>query len=112
MLIEYRLAGVEQACDQLLSLRQLLSLYRHGQFSRSLHRREARAARWILLLRTYDALAAGACQREITERLLDRDAGLERWRVRSPALRSRAQRLVREARAMAAGGYRSFLKRR
>ena len=112
VLLEYRLSGVQRLSGQLLSLRQLLSLYRHGQFAQSLHRPEVRAARWVLILRTHDALAAGACQREIAERLLDRDAAAERWRVRAPALRSRAQRLVREAGIMAAGGYLSFLRRR
>jgi hypothetical protein len=106
-LLRYRLAGFRIA-EPMLVLRQLLALCCSGEFSAVLHPREQRAARWILLLRTYDALAAGASQRDIAEGLL----GLEpigRWRLQASSLRSRAQRLVREARQMAAGGYLSLL---
>ena len=61
-----------------------------------LHPRERRARRWVLLLRTYDALIAGASQREIAESLLGLDIAEERWRVTAGSVRSRAQRLVRE----------------
>jgi hypothetical protein len=63
----------------------------------------------VLLLRTSDALEAGACQREIAEHLLGRDAAEPRWRIEAPTLRSRAQRLVRQARWLAAGGYLAML---
>lgn len=109
-LLRYRLAGFRIA-KPLLVLRQLLALCRSGQFSAVLHPREQRAARWILLLRAHDALVAGASQRDIAERLL----GLEltgRWRLQASSLRSRAQRLVREARRMAAEGYVSLLNGR
>lgn len=105
----FQLAGMRSVRGPLLVLRQLVALWHGGRFSRALHPLEARASRWILLLRTHDALAAGAGQREIAERLLDRDAGGRRWRVEAPALRSRVQRLVRDARQMAAGGYLSLL---
>lgn len=112
VLLRFELGGMRSILRPLLTLRQLVALWHTGRFSRSLHPPEIRAARWILLLRTQDALAAGADQREIAERLLDRDAAGRRWRVRAPALRSRAQRLVREARRMAAGGYLSLLRGR
>ena len=64
----------------------------------------------MLLLRAHDALAAGADQRDIAEALLSREAAQPKWRVGAPSLRSRAQRLVRGARLMAAGGYRELLK--
>lgn len=109
VLLRYCLAGLSALQPSLLALRQLLALWSAGRFSRNLHPRERRAARWILLLRTHDALAAGASQRDIAAALLGREAAERRWRVEAPSLRSRAQRLVREARAMAAGGHLSLL---
>jgi hypothetical protein len=108
--LRYRLEGFEAAERPLLALRRLLALARTGQFSRALHPADARARRWVALLRTTDALAAGAGQREIAEHLLAREAAEPRWRVEAPTLRSRAQRLVRQARAMAAGGYLKLLQ--
>jgi hypothetical protein len=107
--LSYRLAGLAGAQAPLLVLRQLLALWRTGEFSRALHPEEPRAARWILVLRAGDALAAGASQREIAECLLGREAAQRRWRVETSSLRSRVQRLAREARRMAAGGYRELL---
>lgn len=107
--LSYRLAGLRGAQAPLLVLRQLLALWRTGVFSPALHPLERRAARWILLLRTHDALAAGAGQREIAGELLGREAAEQRWRIAAPSLRSRAQRLVREARRLADGGYRALL---
>lgn len=110
VLLRFELAGMRSVLRPLLTLRQLVALWRGGRFSRALHPPEVRAGRWILLLRTHDALAAGADQREIAARLLDAEAAGPRWRVQASALRSRAQRLVREARKMAAGGYLSLLR--
>ena len=107
--LRYLISGFEAAEKPLVTLRRLLALRRSGRFSSSLHPVEARGRRFVLMLRAGDALAAGASQREIAAELLDRDAVQDRWRVRSPSLRSRAQRLVGSARAMAEGGYRSLL---
>lgn len=109
VLLRYRLAGLTGVQAPLLVLRQLLALWRAGDFSAALHPPERRAARWALVLRASDALAAGASQREIAEYLLGREAAQRRWRVEASSLRSRAQRLVREARRMADGGYRDLL---
>lgn len=108
-LLRYRLEGLRRVEAPLLVLRQLVALWRTGAFSRGLHRPERRAARWIQLLRTHDAMVAGASQRDIAAELLGLEAAERRWRVEAPSLRSRAQRLVREARRMAAGGYLSLL---
>jgi hypothetical protein len=108
--LRYRLEGLAAAEQPLLTLRRFLALWRTGRFSRGLHGPEVRAARWILQLRAYDALLAGADQREIATRLLSRAAGEPRWRSQASSLRSRAQRLVRGARRMAAGGYLSLLR--
>ncbi|HEY7810909.1 MAG TPA: DUF2285 domain-containing protein [Allosphingosinicella sp.] len=108
--LSYRLRGLLAADAPLLVLRRLLAFCRTGRFSPALHRREPRAARWIMTLRAYDALTAGASQREIAEALLSRDAALSRWRVAAPSLRSRVQRLVRTAREMGDGGYLEYLR--
>jgi hypothetical protein len=107
--LHYRLAGLASAERPLLTLRRLLALWRTGRLSAQLHPVEARAARFVLMLRVYDALASGATQREIAAGLLSAEAGEARWRVRAPTVRSRVQRLVRSARFMAAGGYLALL---
>ena len=108
--LRYRLAGLRSAEPPLLTLRRFLALCRTGRFSAVLHRPEARAKRWVMLLRAHDAVAAGANQREIAAFLLSRCADSARWRTDAPSLRSQAQRLVRGARAMADGGYRNLLR--
>ncbi len=108
--LRYALAGVASAQKPLLTLRRLLALQRDGRFSRALHPREARARRWIMMLRAHDALAAGADQRAIAASLLSGEAETPRWRSRAPSLRSQAQRLVRSARQTAEGGYRDLLR--
>jgi hypothetical protein len=107
--LRYRLVGLQSAERPLLTVRRFLALCRRGTFSRSLHPPEVRARRWMLMLRAFDALAAGAGHREIAERLLSPAAAGPRWREREPSLRSRAQRLIRSARRFARGGYRSLL---
>ncbi|HET6942114.1 MAG TPA: DUF2285 domain-containing protein [Sphingomicrobium sp.] len=109
-LLRYRIAGLVGTAGPLLALRQLLALSSTGSFSKLLHRPERRAARWVLVLRAFDAMCSGADQRAIAEGLLDRRAGIARWRIAEPSLRSRAQRLVREAKRMASGGYRDLLR--
>jgi hypothetical protein len=108
--LHYLLSGVAAAEGSLLTLRRLIAFCRAGRFSRSLHPPEARARRWILMLRAHDAVAAGAGQRQIAEILLGSAAREARWRSEVPSLRSQAQRLVRSARLMAQGGYRQLLQ--
>ena len=108
--LRYLLSGVSSAEKPLRTLRRLLALQRDGRFSRSLHAPETRARRWLLYLRAFDALAAGADQREIAAELLSRTADEPRWRSRASSVRSQAQRLVRGARHMASGAYREFLR--
>ncbi|HVI06006.1 MAG TPA: DUF2285 domain-containing protein, partial [Sphingomicrobium sp.] len=68
------------------------------------------ARRHILQLRAFDALSDGANQRTIAFELLDRDAAKLRWRIEDPSLRSRAQRLVSDARQSISAGYLGLLK--
>lgn len=108
--LRYLLAGFASLEAPLLTLRRLVALQRTGRFSRSLHPPESRARRWILMLRAFDAIVAGADQRNIAEALLSSEAAAPRWRSRVPSLRSQAQRLVRSARLMAGGGYWDLLR--
>ncbi|HET7605767.1 MAG TPA: DUF2285 domain-containing protein [Sphingomicrobium sp.] len=108
--LRYVLDGLESAQPPLLTLRRLLALCRNGRFSRSLHAREVRARRWILMLRTFDALDSGADQREIARVLLSPSVAGQAWRSREPSIRSQVQRLVGTARRMAGGGYSRLLR--
>lgn len=108
--LRYLIAGLGSAELPLLTLRRLIALCRTGRFSRSLHPPEAKARRWLLMLRAHDALAAGAGQREIAAELLSRTAREARWRSEAPSLRSQAQRLVRGARLLVRGGWRTLLR--
>lgn len=108
--LRYLLSGFAAAERPLMTLRRLMALQRAGRFSRSLHRPERRARRWVLMLRAHDAIAAGSDQREIAAALLSRTARELRWRSVTPSLRSQVQRLVRASRQMATDGYRELLR--
>lgn len=110
VMLQYGLRGFAALDRPLLVLRRLRALVATGSFSRSLHQPERRARRHILLLRTRDALAAGASQRAIAAELLGSGATQERWRVQAGSLRSQVQRLVRGARRMEQGGFRELLR--
>lgn len=107
--LRYSLAGIASVAAPLLTLRRLIELWRRGRFSARLHRPEARAGRWVMMLRAHDAISAGAGQREIAAELINRVARVPGWRSEAPSLRSQVQRLVRGARMMARGGYRQLL---
>lgn len=111
VVLRYRLEGLALAQDLILPLRRFLHLCRHRAFARTLFTPERQISRWITLLRVYDAEHAGASQREIAAVLFG-PAGERAWRASSDSLRSRVRRLVREARAMAAGGYRTLMRGR
>ena len=108
--LDYSISGLASAAPALLTLRRLLALLSTGRFSGILHPRERKARRWVLALRAWDGLRAGACQREIAEALLSRSAADPGWRSREPSIRLQAQRLVRLARALGSGGYRALLR--
>lgn len=108
--LRYEIAGFISAEPALLVLRRLLAFRVAGRFSKGLHPAEARAQRWVLVLRIHDALATGANQREIAAQLISSTAPERRWRSEAPSIRSQVQRLVRGARAMMNGGYRALLR--
>ena len=108
VIIHYRLRGVASAESRILPLRRLLDLYRRRRFSISLYPHDRRVDRWLLALRVHDAVLAGATQREIATVLFG-DAHGSSADIRADSLRSRARRLIRDARRLAAGGYRFLM---
>lgn len=106
----FAITGIASAVRPLATLQRFIALARTGRFQGTLHRRETRARRWVLMLRTVDALRAGADQRDIAAALLSRSAAQSGWRVREPSVRSQVQRLVRAARTASDGGYRKLLQ--
>jgi hypothetical protein len=106
--LAYRLSGFAALDGPLATLGALLRLRQSGRLRRPQMR--SRNRRLVLLLRAWDALQAGATQREIAGVLLSGDAARARWRVEAPSLRSRAQRLAVGAQIMARSGYRALLR--
>ncbi|SMF61057.1 DNA -binding domain-containing protein [Allosphingosinicella indica] len=106
--IGYRIAGLTSAKAPLATLQRWLRFASTGTFTGALFPAEARARRWVLLLRAHDALAFGATQRQIAQHLIARVAP-SNWRTEDPALRLRAQRLARDARDFVRTGWRRLL---
>lgn len=97
VLLEHHLVGFETAAPKLAALRQLGALAHHGDLPPSLCPRERRAPRWILELRTADALAAGATQQDLARIFFGAAIADARWRSESDSYRLRVRRLVRIA---------------
>ncbi len=108
---EYHLRGLASVEPKLLPLRRLVDLCRKRRFSVSLYPPDRRIDRWILALRVHDAIADGASQRDIARELFGDTVPTEWQARRADSLRSRVRRLTSEARRLAAGGYRSLLRR-
>jgi Uncharacterized conserved protein len=96
-LLVHEIEGLDSAAPKIAALQQFLALTARGDMPAPLRPRESRAARWILELRTADALVAGASQKRIAEVLFGESVTLRRWRVESASYRSRVQRLVKAA---------------
>jgi hypothetical protein len=110
VLLHYLLHGVSSAEPRLIALRRWLGLVRTGRFMASLFPTDPRIERALLVLRVHDALADGASQRDIARALFGEERLASDSARSSDSLRSRVRRLVREARRMAQGGYRSLLR--
>lgn len=110
--LSYRLHGLSTAGRHLLTLRRLLAVCQHRRFGPSLFPPDPRMGRWVRMLQVHDALSTGASQREVAAVLFGDARVRQDWSDASDSLRARVRRLVREARAMAAGGYRHLLWRR
>lgn len=98
VLLEHHLAGLDSAVPKIAAVRQLGALARFHNLPASLMPRERRAPRWVLELRTADALAAGASQQDMARQFFGRAVSGARWRLESASYRSRIRRLVRLAR--------------
>lgn len=109
--LDFRLRGLASAEAQMLPLRRFLHLCRTQRFARSLFPPDPRGARLVDMLRVHDALGHGASHREIGAALFGEARVAQDWAGPSDSLRSRVRRLVREARAMARGGYRQLMRR-
>ena len=106
----YELSGFKHIEVKTLTLRRLMLLYRLGRFPRGLYPPERRARRWVMALRAYDAVQAGATHREIAAALFGESVVKEDWCGRSDYLRLRVQRLLRMADKLVNGGYRDLLR--
>ncbi len=109
VVLHFRLFGLGSAEPKLLPIRRLVALTRHRRFLRTLAVPDAWIGRLLLALRVHDALEAGASHREIAEQLFGSGGAAGE---REDSLRSRARRLVREARRLSGGGWRMLMRRR
>lgn len=100
--------GTGDMAPRLLTLRRFAGLVR-GVPARRLWPPLRRAARLEAMLRAHDAHTAGASHRDIAELLYGRAAARERWTDGSRFMRLRIQRVLRSARGMIEGGYRTLL---
>lgn len=97
VMLEHHLRGFASAEPKVHALRQLAALAAEGRIPAGLLPREHRAARWILELRTADAMLSGATHREMAQ-IFYRSATCQAgWRSENNSLRLRVQRLVRAA---------------
>ena len=103
------LGGPREIRAAICALRQLAELWCGCKLSAGDILSPARAARLVRLLRVADALAAGESQRAIAAILFDPQVRSARWRLEQASVRLQVQRLVRNVRAMADGGYRRIL---
>lgn len=111
VVLHYRLAGRASLTAKILPLRRFVALCTHKRFLVSLFPPDPLIPRCLAALRVHDALAQGASHREIGAALFGTERVRRDWHDGSDSLRSRVRRLVREARAMARGGYRQLLSR-
>jgi len=88
-------------------LRRLLALRDTGRLPSAGSRPPAKAARWVEILRAYDARRAGASQRQIATLLFGEARVRTDWGGGSDYMRMRIQRLVRAAEDLVAGGFRA-----
>lgn len=98
VLLQHRMLGFSSAEPKIATLRQLGALASLGQVPVALRPREARAPRWVLELRTADALLSGASYQEMARAFYGSLIASERWRTDNSSFRLRVQRLARVAR--------------
>ena len=99
----YRLKAAATTMDKLASLCQ------HQRFMPVHFREDRRCARWIAALRVHDGLCAGASQREIAIALYGHKRVANDWYDDNDVMRASVRRLIRTARTLACGQYRSLM---
>jgi hypothetical protein len=107
--LHYRLWGLRSTRRAMAAIQALASLARTGRLGKERGKRVVRP-RDLMLLRAFDALRAGASQRDLAGQLLGSGCLGPGWRIERASLRSQAQRLARDARRMANGGFRGLLE--
>jgi hypothetical protein len=110
VVLRHHLGGIDRLDQKLLALRQLIALHRHGRFVSSLFPVGPQTTRIVMALRAYDALQAGASQRDIAIALFGNNAVDDDWKAGSDYLRLRVRRLVTLACRMASGEWRHLLR--
>ena len=103
--LHYVLSGFASLVPPLSTLLRLRHLMKTGEIGETSAKSLLRRTRYVLFLRAWDGLRAGATQRELAAVLLREEAASVRWRTEAPSLRSQIQRVARGARAMAHGAY-------
>ena len=103
--LSYELSGLRSLDRPLLMLERLRSLAISRRFVNSLYPPVRRARRLVQIMRACDGLEAGATQADLAEAILTPSIERPGWRIYSPSLRSKAQRLAHAARRMTAGEY-------
>ena len=98
LLLEHSLVGFESAAGKLCTIKQLAALAQRGDLPAEMHPCEPRAPRWILELRTADALAACASHQDMARTFFGLVIDETHWRRENDSHRQRIRRLVRAAR--------------
>ena len=98
VMLQHFFHGFASAESKIHALRQLGALVTCGSMPGRFLPQESRAARWILELRTADALATGASHQEMARVFYRAADGCQPWRSAGDSYRLRIQRLVRVAR--------------
>lgn len=109
--LHYALNGFASLSAPLSTLRRLREMMKTGKIGEPSAISSFRRARYVLLLRAWDGHRSEASQREIGRALFGDERVDQDWDGCSDSLRSRVRRLVRDARAMARGGYRVLLRK-
>ena len=109
--LHFALNGFASLSAPLSTLLRLRQMMKTGAIGKPSAISPFRRARDVLLLRAWDGHRTGASQREIGRALFGEERVDQEWDGHSDSLRSRVRRLVRDARAMARGGYRVLLRR-
>lgn len=106
--LRYLLDG-HRLSNRLAALQRWDRLCRTGTASPTSAATPSQAARWPLLVAALDAIADGSTLRQTANRLFGKERVVRDWHHESDYLKLRTRRLVTQARALAAGGYRALL---